>query len=226
RFIGEMAALFPDEYLHIGGDEVNGKQWAANPKIQEFMRVHGMKDHHDLQVYFNQRLLGILQKHGKKMIGWDEVLHPQLPKDIIVQSWRGQSSLANAATHGYMGILSSGYYLDLMEHASASYLVDPLSAETANLSKEQQSKILGGEACLWTENVDMQNVDSAIWPRAAAMAERLWSPADVADVDSMYRRLEGVNRELEWLGLKHRTSSRMMLERLAEDADPAPLFVL
>ncbi len=226
RFIGEMAALFPDEYLHIGGDEVNGKQWAANPKIQEFMRVHGMKDHHDLQVYFNQRLLGILQKHGKKMIGWDEVLHPQLPKDIIVQSWRGQSSLADAATHGYMGILSSGYYLDLMEHASASYVVDPLSAETANLSKEQQSKILGGEACLWTENIDMQNVDSAIWPRAAAMAERLWSPADVADVDSMYHRLEGVNRQLDWLGLKHWTSSRMMLERLAEDADPAPLFVL
>jgi hexosaminidase len=223
-FIGEMANLFPDEYLHIGGDEVNGKQWGANPQIQAFMRTHGMKDYHDLQVYFNQRLLRILQKQGKKMIGWDEVLHPQLPKDIVVQSWRGQGSLAEAAMHGYMGILSSGYYLDLMEHASASYGVDPLSAETANLSKEQESKILGGEACLWTENIDMQNLDSAIWPRTAAIAERLWSTANVVDVESMYRRLQDVSRQLEWLGLTHRLSSRMMLERLAGDANPAPLM--
>jgi len=225
-FIAEMAGLFPDEYLHIGGDEVNGKQWGANPQIQAFMRAHGMKDHHDLQVYFNQRLLKILQKHGKKMIGWDEVLHPQLPKDIVVQSWRGQSSLAEAAKQGYMGILSSGYYLDLMEHASASYGVDPLSAETANLNTEQQKKILGGEACVWTENIDMQNLDSATWPRTAAIAERLWSPAKVVNVDSMYRRLLYVSSQLEWLGLTHRVSSRMMLERLAGEANAAPLMAL
>ena len=224
EFIAEMAAIFPDEYLHIGGDEVNGKQWAANPQIQAFMRAHGMKNHHDLQVYFNQRLLTILQKHHKKMIGWDEVLHPQLPKDIVVQSWRGQSSLAQAAKQGYMGILSTGYYLDLMEHASASYAVDPLSGETANLSKEESSKILGGEACVWTENIDMQNLDSANWPRTAAIAERLWSPGNVVDVDSMYRRLQHVSQQLQWLGLTHRDASPMMLERLARDSNPASLL--
>jgi len=226
EFIGEIADLLPDEYLHIGGDEVNGKQWAANPQIQAFMRAHGMKDHHDLQMYFNQRVLTILQKHGKKMIGWDEVLHPQLPKDIVVQSWRGQSSLAQAAKQGYMGILSTGYYLDLMEHASASYAVDPLSAETANLSKDEESKVLGGEACVWTENIDMQNFDSATWPRTAAIAERLWSPASVIDVDSMYRRLEDVSWQLQWLGLTHRVSSPMMLQRLAGDANPAALTAM
>jgi hexosaminidase len=185
-----------------------------------------MRDHHDLQVYFNQRLLTILQKHHKKMIGWDEVLHPQLPKDIVVQSWRGQKSLAQAARQGYMGILSTGYYLDLMEHASASYAVDPLSGETANLSKEEESKILGGEACVWTENIDMQNLDSANWPRTAAIAERLWSPANVTDVDSMYRRLQAVSRQLQWVGVTHRDTSPMMLERLAARADPSPLMVL
>jgi len=226
EFIGDMATLFPDEYLHIGGDEVNGRQWAANPNIQAFMRAHGMGNHHDLQVYFNQRLLTILQKHHKKMIGWDEVLHPQLPKDIVVQSWRGQSSLAQAAKQGYMGILSTGYYLDLMEHASASYAVDPLSGETANLSKEEESKILGGEACVWTENIDMQNLDSANWPRTAAIAERLWSPANVTDVDSMYRRLQALSRQLQSVGLTHRDTSPMMLERLAANADPSPLMVL
>jgi hexosaminidase len=226
EFIGEMAGLFPDEYLHIGGDEVNGKQWGANPQIQGFMHAHGMKDHHDLQVYFNQRVLRILQKHHKKMIGWDEVLHPQLPKDIVVQSWRGQSSLAQTARGGYMGILSTGYYLDLMDHASASYTVDPLSGETANLSKDEAEKILGGEACVWTENIDMQNFDSATWPRTAAIAERLWSPANVTDVDSMYRRLEDLSRQLQWLGLAHADSSPMMLGRLAGDANPAPLMAM
>jgi len=225
-FIGEMATLFPDEYLHIGGDEVNGRQWAANTNIQAFMHAHGMKDHHDLQVYFNQRLLTILQKHHKKMIGWDEVLHPQLPKDIVVQSWRGQSSLAQAAKQGYMGILSTGYYLDLMQHASTSYAVDPLSGETANLSKEEKRKILGGEACVWTENIDMQNLDSANWPRTAAIAERLWSPANATNVDSMYRRLQAVSRQLQWVGLTHRDTSPMMLKRLVANADPSPLMVL
>ena len=225
-FIGEMATLFPDEYLHIGGDEVNGRQWAANTNIQAFMHAHGMKDHHDLQVYFNQRLLTILQKHHKKMIGWDEVLHPQLPKDIVVQSWRGQSSLAQAAKQGYMGILSTGYYLDLMQHASTSYAVDPLSGETANLSKEEKRKILGGEACVWTENIDMQNLDSANWPRTAAIAERLWSPANATNVDSMYRRLQAVSRQLQWVGLTHRDISPMMLKRLVANADPSPLMVL
>src|SRR6202040_3463360 len=174
-FIGEMAELFPDEYFHIGGDEVNGKQWNANPKIRAFMREHGMKDYHDLQTYFNQRLLRIVQQHGKKMVGWDEILQPDLPKDIVVQSWRGQQSLAAAARQGYMGILSTGYYLDLMEPASLSYGVDPLGGEASRLSRAEQSKILGGEACVWTENIDMQNFDGANWPRTAAIAERLWS---------------------------------------------------
>jgi len=223
-FIGEMAELFPDEYFHIGGDEVNGKQWNANPKIRAFMREHGMKDYHDLQTYFNQRLLRIVQQHGKKMVGWDEILQPDLPKDIVVQSWRGQQSLAAAARQGYMGILSTGYYLDLMEPASLSYGVDPLGGEASRLSRAEQSKILGGEACVWTENIDMQNFDGANWPRTAAIAERLWSPAEVRDLDSMYRRSARVSRDLEWLGLTHRTSSRMMLERLAGNTDPIPLF--
>ncbi len=72
-----MAALFPDEYLHIGGDENEGKQWDRNPAIQAYMKQKGIKDNHALQAYFNTRLLKILQKHGKKMIGWDEILQPE-----------------------------------------------------------------------------------------------------------------------------------------------------
>jgi hexosaminidase len=85
KFIEEMAKLFPDAYFHIGGDEVDGKQWDANPKIQAFIHSHGMKNNRDLQAYFNQRLEKIVSKHHKIMMGWDEILHPDLPKTIVVQ---------------------------------------------------------------------------------------------------------------------------------------------
>ena len=96
-FIGEMAALFPDDYFHIGGDENNGKQWRANPQIQAFMKAHGYHTTAELQTYFNQRVLKIVQKYGKKMVGWDEILTPDLPKEAVVQSWRGYKSLDQAA---------------------------------------------------------------------------------------------------------------------------------
>lgn len=224
-FIGEMAGLFPDEYFHVGGDEVNGKQWHRNPRIQAFMREHGMKDAADLQGYFNTRLLPLVVKHGKKPVGWDEVLHPGVPKDIVIQSWRGQESLAAAARQGYMGILSNGYYLDMMFPASRHYLADPLEGATADLTPEK-GRILGGEACMWSEFVMPGNIDSRIWPRLAAIAERLWSPPQVKNVDSMYRRLAVVSRNLEWLGLTHRQSHELMLERLAGMQPFEPLRTL
>ncbi len=225
-FIGEMAALFPDEYFHIGGDEVSGKQWGSSPSIQAFMRERDMKSNHDLQAYFNQRVLKIVQAHGKKMVGWDEILHPQLPKDIVVHSWRGQKSLGEAARQGYMGILSFGYYLDHMRPASFHYANDPLGGEAAGLNPAEQARILGGEACMWTEYVTPENVDSRIWPRMAAIAERLWSPQAVKDVDSMYRRLEVVSRKLDRVGVTHRSGYPLMLERLTDGGPTEPLRML
>jgi len=215
-FIGEMAALFPDEYFHIGGDEVNGVQWKNNPRIQAFVRERGMKSNDELQAYFIQRVQALVQKHGKKTIGWDEVLHPGAPKDIVIQSWRGPESLAAAARQGTMGILSNGYYIDLMYPASQHYAVDPLEGATAILTPEEKTRILGGEATMWSEYVTPENVDSRIWPRTAAIAERYWSPESVKDVDSMYRRLAVESQRLEWLGLTHRSSYAKMLERLAD----------
>ena len=225
-FFGEMAALFPDQFFHIGGDEVNGKQWNANRQIQSFMREHRLKNNHELQAYFNKRVQPILAKYGKRMEGWDEILNPDLPKDIVIQSWQGQKSLADAARLGYSGILSSGYYLDHIEPAATLYMVDPLEKESAGLTDEEKSHILGGEVAMWCEYVTSENVDSRIWPRSAAIAERFWSPQDVKDVASMYRRLEAVSRGLDWLGLTHHSSYQTMLERLAGDSPVEPLKVL
>ena len=191
-FIDEMAALFPDPFFHIGGDEVTGKQWKSSARIRAFMRKNGLKSTEELQAYFNRRLQKIVAKNGKRMEGWDEILDPDLPKDIVIQSWRGQKSLAEAARHGFSSILSAGYYLDHMEPASTLYAVDPLDGDAASLPDEQKARILGGEVAMWGEFVSPENVDSRIWPRAAAVAERLWSPQDVKDVPSMYRRLAAV----------------------------------
>jgi hexosaminidase len=219
KFIAEMVKLFPDAYFHIGGDEVNGKQWDANPKIQAFIQAHGMKNNQDLQAYFNQRLQKIVAKNHKIMVGWDEILHPDLPKTIIVQSWRGQASLAAAAKQGYSGLLSFGYYLDLMWPAARHYAVDPMADAAANLTPEEQSRILGGESCQWAEWVTPENIDSHIWPRNAAIAERLWSPQNVTDVPSMYARMNAVSLNLEFLGLTHRSARLRMLHRMAGTAD-------
>ncbi len=224
--IGEIAALFPDEYLHVGGDEVNGKQWDTNPHIAAFKQAHGMKDNADFQLYFNRHLLPIVREHGKKMIGWDEIFHPDLPKDIVVHSWRGPESLAQTARLGYMSILSNGYYLDFALPPADYYRVDPLAGAAQSLTPEQASRILGGEACMWSELVTPENVDSRIWPSTAAIAERFWSPQDVKDVGSMYRRLEVVSRELDWVGLTHHSSYPLMLARLAGRHSPETLGTL
>jgi hexosaminidase len=225
-FIGEMAGLFPDQFFHIGGDEVNGKEWDANPKIQAFKQTHGLKDNNDLQAYFNQRVQKIVAKHGKTMLGWDEILRPDLPKTIVIQSWRGPDSLAQAAKQGYRGLLSSGYYIDLMWSAERHYATEPLSGAAANLTSEEQKLILGGEACMWSEYVSPENIDSRIWPRSAAIAERLWSPQDVRDVNSMYQRLAVVSRWMDGLGLTHNSSYAPMLRRIAGADDIAALTVL
>jgi hexosaminidase len=215
EFIGEMAKLFPDHFFHVGGDEVNGKAWDANPKIQEFIRAHDLKGNAGLQLYFNKKLQGIVSKHGKSMVGWDEVLDPTLPKDIVIQSWRGQASLAEAAKQGYRGILSNGYYLDLGWSAARHYAVDPMSDAAAGLSAEEKQRILGGESCMWSEYVNAENIDSRIWPRNAAIAERLWSPQEVRDPAWMYARMHVLSAQLEWLGLTHQHNYLRALHRIA-----------
>jgi hexosaminidase len=218
KFFKEMAGLFPDEYIHIGGDENNGKDWSGNKLIQKFMASHNFKTTEQLQTYFTKQILKIITKYHKKMIGWDEILQPDMPNNIVIQSWRGQSALYDAARQGYMGILSNGYYIDLCQPASFHYLNDPVPADSI-LSESAVKNILGGEATMWSELVTPETVDSRIWPRTAAIAERLWSPASVKDVNDMYRRLDIINQKLEDYGVTQLKNYDMMLRRLADSKD-------
>ena len=224
-FFKEMSELFPDKYLHIGGDENEGKQWKANAKIQAFMQEKGFKTQDDLQQYFNQRILKFIEKDGKIMMGWDEIFQPTIPKNIVIQSWRGQESLTKVARQGNQGILSSGYYIDLMFPASQHYAVDPLPANTT-LTADEQKRILGGEATMWSEWVSPETIDSRIWSRMPAIAERFWSPREITEVDDMYRRLAVVQNQLEELGLTHRKNQAILLRRLANNQDISALETL
>ncbi len=234
EFLGEMTALFPDAYFHVGGDECNGKQWDANPRIQEFMRSHSLKDDGALQAYFTRRVQQLVSKHGKQMVGWDEVLQPDTPHDVVIQSWRGPESLAEAARRGYRGLLSSGYYIDLNQPASEHYLADPMNAAGGGgekgsakpLTPEQERNILGGEATMWSEFISPEILDNRVWPRTAAIAERLWSPRSTRDVPSMYGRLALVSRELELIGIRNGGTRTDMLTRMSGQADPKALEVL
>jgi len=179
----EMESLFPDRYFHIGGDEVDCKYWDADGHIQAWMRTHQIRDNHALQMYFTRRVQKIVEKHGKNMEGWDEILDGDMPKESLIQSWRGAKSLADAAKRGYKTVLSAGYYLDLEYPASTYYAVDPMTGESAALDAEQKSRILGGEAAEWTEYVTPEILDNRLWPRLGAIAERLWSPESVRDID-------------------------------------------
>jgi hexosaminidase len=258
----EVASLFPDQYFHIGGDENTGRDWKRNPAIQTFMKENGFKSTLALQNYFNRKIQAILQRNGKIAIGWDEVLMKEVnakeakqyfldgqynklietdvPKDMVIQSWRGMEALLSSAKNGYKSILSKGYYIDLVQPASYHYLTDPIPFRNevivpdseANfdrfesdivkkiqqgeklLTPEEEKLILGGEATMWTEHVSAETFDSRVWPRTAAIAERLWSPATIRNVDDMYRRMDIISIYLESLGLTHLKNRDMMLRRL------------
>jgi hexosaminidase len=225
-FIGEMTSLFPDAYFHVGGDECNGKAWDTNPRIQEFMKAHGLKDNKALQAYFSAQVQKIVTRHKKTMMGWDEVLQPGTPKDVVIQSWNGPQFVGEAVRGGNRALLSAGYYIDLNQSAAEHYAADPEGEGPSTLSSEERKRILGGEATMWSEYTSPENIDSRIWPRTAAIAERLWSPRDTRDVASMYARLAVISQQLNNYGLEHNSSYPAMLSRMTGEPDPLPLRVL
>ena len=345
-FLGEMADLFPDEYLHIGGDEVVPTQWKENPDIQKFMKEHELGDPHALQAHFNIRLQKIVAGHGKIMMGWDEILHPDLPREgITIQTWRNHGSLWESARLGNKAVLSAGYYLDHKQTASYHYGVDPtvipgavdIEIDSLNwkgwectmsisemvmdgglylfgegayqrgimefmgstmgftevisednhlsfvvegpmgdlkfeteldgdslsgsaklsvfnltimghrsggsdmeegislpefkkieaLTTEQESNLIGGEACMWTEQVNGQTIESRIWPRAAVISEKMWSPKVLTNnVADMYRRLMVMDSYLENLGLRHLSYRNILLADMVSEPYLEPLKLL
>lgn len=346
QLIAEVVELFPFDYVHIGGDEVDPQHWQENADIQAFMQANGLVDHLALQAYFNQRVQKILSQHKRNMIGWDEIQHPDLPNNIVIHSWQGPDGVSNAIRHGFNAILSTGYYLDQPQTAAYHYRQDPLPqppfridapaageswqswsftlprqrgkpvsgsftllddgkqtrgfidfagksrrevkvhrytknraqfsldtwmgpvefdvnmdqrlggkawvgnvaypvsgkqiagsnhAQTGLpepqvapyvLRAEDYARVLGGEVALWSELVDEGTLDLRLWPRALAVAERLWSAQDRRDEVDLYQRLETT---MTWarmsVGVQDQQQREIALRRLAAGAGIEPLAI-
>jgi hexosaminidase len=225
----EVCPLFPGAYFHIGGDENEGKDWDANPKIQAFKKKNNLTTNHELQTYFTMQLVPMLKKHGKQLMGWEEILTKNMSKEAIIHSWRGPNegvvagqSLVDAVKKGYKTVLSNGFYIDLMYPVESHYLNDPMP-KGANLSTEEKARILGGEATMWTELATPTTIDSRVWPRTAAIAERLWSAENITDVANMRKRLDVVSFRLEELGLTHIRNKEVVLRNVANNQNTQAL---
>jgi hexosaminidase len=225
----EVCPLFPGAYFHIGGDENEGKDWDANPKIQEFKKKNNLATNHELQTYFTMQLVPMLKKHGKQLMGWEEIMTKNMSKEAIIHSWRGPNegvvagqSLVDAVKKGYKTVLSNGFYIDLMYPVESHYLNDPMP-KGAVLSTEEKARILGGEATMWTELATATTIDSRVWPRTAAIAERLWSAENINDVENMRKRLDVVSFRLEELGLTHIRNKEVILRNVANNQDTKAL---
>ncbi|GEC73087.1 hexosaminidase [Flavobacterium flevense] len=225
----EVCPLFPGAYFHIGGDENNGKEWNANPKIQEFKKKNNLATNHDLQTYFNMKLIPILKKQGKQLMGWEEIMTKDMSKDAIIHAWRSvkegmeaEGGLAKAAKNEYKAVLSTGFYIDLMLPVDSHYLNDPMPKNVV-FTAEEKARILGGEATMWSELVTPLNIDSRIWPRTAAIAERLWSNDTVTNLESMHKRLKQISFRLEEIGLTHIRNKAVILRNISNYQDTKAL---
>ncbi|CAL8387666.1 unnamed protein product [Boreogadus saida] len=191
----EISEVFPDAYVHLGGDEVDFNCWKSNPNIQKWMDEHGLgKDYAKLESFYIQKLLGIVAATKKGSMIWQEVFDNgvKLPADAVVNVWMGsglQEEMFNVTAAGFTTILSAPWYLDYISYGQdwqRYYKVEPLDFKG---SDSQNKLVIGGEACLWGEFVDSTNLTPRLWPRASAVGERLWSAKDVTDVNDAYSRL-------------------------------------
>lgn len=196
KFFQEVGKVFPDQYVHLGGDEVDVSCWKSNPDITKFMADHGFgTDYRKLESYYIQKLLGIVSSSNKGYMVWQEVFDNQdlINQDTIVEVWKGENcfeELCKVTAAGFQAILSAPWYLDYISYGQdwrKYYTVDP---HNFNGTEAQKKLVIGGEACLWGEFVDDSNLTPRLWPRASAVAERLWSDQKVTSVEDAYARLK------------------------------------
>eukprot|EP00033_Pygsuia_biforma_P000207 GCRY01000259.1.p1 GENE.GCRY01000259.1~~GCRY01000259.1.p1 ORF type:complete len:518 (-),score=131.67 GCRY01000259.1:530-2083(-) len=184
--ISELAAVFPDNYFHIGGDELVLGCWRESAAVSHFMKEKGIATYRELEQYFNDFARKVVLASQKQVVVWEEALKDglALPANVVVHVWSDPSQVKNAASKGHPTLRSAGWYLDKQDPTGQCdrylwgdtwmdfYGVDPVEG----LNDAEANLVLGGEAAMWTEQVESDNLIARVWPRASAVAERLWSP--------------------------------------------------
>jgi hexosaminidase len=228
--LSEVMDIFPSPFIHVGGDEAVKDQWKASPKIQAKIKELGLKDEHELQSWFIQRVGQSLAKRGRRLIGWDEILEGGLAPNATVMSWRGIDGAIAAAKAGHDTVLSPHptLYLDNRQSLSPDeptgrgrvislkdvYAFDPAPAQ---LSVDERKHILGVQANVWTEHMQTDaRMQRMAFPRAIALAERAWTPEADVSWDDFARRLPAQMARLKVLGVTPNTVPFEPDPRMAE----------
>ncbi|MCU0467099.1 MAG: beta-N-acetylhexosaminidase [Arcicella sp.] len=213
----EVIDLFPSQYIHIGGDECPKDQWKTSRFCQDLMKKEGLKDEHELQSYFIRRIDKFITSKGRKMIGWDEILEGGLSPNATVMSWRGETGGIAAAKQNHDVIMTPTTYVYL-DYYQGDPKTEPLAIggflpiekvygyEPApkELTEEQQKKIIGIQANVWTEYLPTSaSVEYMAYPRACAVAETAWSPKSSKNFDNFKNRLKTHVQRLENLKVNY-----------------------
>ena len=196
----EVAALFPFEYIHVGGDECPKNFWEKSDAIKALMQKEKLKTQEEVQSYFEKRVEKIVESKGKKVIGWDEILEGGLAPNAAVMSWRGIKGGIEAAKMGHEVVMSPTTYAYL-DYMQGDAIIEPPVYATLRLQKSYEFEpvpdgvdakyIKGGQANLWTEQVyNMRHVQYMVWPRAFATAESVWSPKEKKNWNDFEARVE------------------------------------
>ena len=215
--LSEVIALFPSQYIHIGGDECPKDQWKTSRFCQDLMKREGLKDEHELQSYFIRRIDKFVTSKGRKIIGWDEILEGGISPNATIMSWRGEAGGIAAAKENhdvimtpdrfvYLDYFQSGLKTDSMNVGiylpiEKVYSYDPAPKE---LSEEQQKKIIGFQGNVWTEYMsNTDRIEYMVYPRASAIAETAWSPKSAKNFADFEKRLKTHAKRLDNLKVNY-----------------------
>jgi len=219
--LDEVMELFPSTFIHVGGDEAIKDQWQASAAVQARMHALGIKDENALQSWFIERMGQYLVQHGRRLIGWDEILEGGVPPSASVMSWRGTQGAIDAARLGHDVVLSPAptLYFDNLQSARDDEPSGRLSVQTlatvyhfetvpASLSVEQARHVLGAQANIWAEYLTAPwQVEHAAFPRMDALAETVWTPADERHFDDFLKRLPAQFDRYHELGIAYADSA-------------------
>jgi hexosaminidase len=235
----EVCALFPGKYIHIGGDECPKTQWKTSAYCQELMKKNKLKDENELQGWFTQRIVKMLQQKGKQAIGWDEILDGGLAEGAAVMSWRGEEGGIAAAKAKHNAVMSPGSHC-YFDHYQSQHPGEPLAIGgflplekvysydpvPAALNAEERKYIIGVQANLWTEYIPtFSHVQYMIFPRIAALAEVAWTEPINKDFDFFMKRLMPHLSMLEKMKVNYAKSIFEIHTKLARDPNGEGLLL-
>ncbi len=220
----EVMEIFPSKYIHIGGDEATKTNWSKCPDCKRRMKSEGLKDVEELQSYFVKRMEKFINSHGKRLIGWDEILEGGLAPEATVMSWRGVKGGLEAASQGHDVVMTPGThcYFDHYQGPqneeplawggflplSKVYQFDPI---VESMTKEEAKHVLGGQANLWSEYIPTEShSEYMIFPRIAALAEAVWSPKELRNWDDFSMRINTMFKRYDFLNINYAKSAYLV----------------